>query len=184
MGLIASIPSLIHSAYEGDWERIGQVVSAGAVYEDSDDDQLVMSAVIRCSEAWARFDPLETARHGAGSYLGDAEVAAANAQAAICGQLPLGVTPPKDGEAVTSDVPVLLVLGEADPQNPPSNVADAPKELPNSLTVIVPGQAHTVSHLGCMPAVISSFVEAGSVEGLDVSCVATGVPVPPFQTLP
>lgn len=53
-----------------------------------------------------------------------------------------------------SDVPVLLVLCEADPQDPPSNVADAPIDLLNSLTVVVPGHGHTVGHLGCMPSVV------------------------------
>jgi len=73
---------------------------------------------------------------------------------------------------------------EADPQNPPANVADAPTELPNSLTVVVPGQAHTVGHLGCMPSIVESFVAAGTVDGLDVSCAATSVPLPPFRTSP
>ena len=36
-----------------------------------------MSIVIRCSEGWARFDPAETARLGAGSYLREVEVAIA-----------------------------------------------------------------------------------------------------------
>jgi hypothetical protein len=59
-------------------------------------------------------------------------------------------------------------------------VQDAPEELPNSLTVIVPGMGHTVGHLGCMPSIIVDFFEAGAVDGLDVSCAATGVPIPPF----
>ena len=96
--------------------------------------------------------------------------------------LPAGVVPANDAKAMRSDVPALFVVGEADPQDPPANIADAPKDLPSSLTVVVPGQAHTVGHLGCMPAVISSFIEAGTTAGLDVSCVATGVPLPPFVT--
>jgi hypothetical protein len=35
-----------------------------------------------------------------------------------------------------------------------------------------------------MPSIIESFVEAGTVEGLDVSCVSTGVPLAPFRTSP
>lgn len=76
---------------------------------------------------------------------------------------------------------MLLILGDADPQNPPANVADAPRELPNSLTVVLPGHAHTVGNLGCMPSIIEAFVQAGTVDGLDVSCVPIGVP---FRTSP
>jgi len=104
-------------------------------------------------------------------------------QGAGCKYVPPGIVP-ADGEALASDVPMLLIVGEADPQNPPANVADAPSEFPNSLTVVVPGQAHTVGHLGCMPSIIESFIEAGTVDGLDVSCAATGVPLPSFRTSP
>jgi len=67
--------------------------------------------------------------------------------------------------------------GDADPQDPPSNVADAPADLPNSFTVIVPGQSHTVGHLGCMPSLIADFLEGGSAAELDTSC-ATDEPAP------
>jgi hypothetical protein len=34
--------------------------------------------------------------------------------------------------------------------------------------------------VGCLPGVIDAFVAAGSVDGLDTSCVASMAP-PPFQ---
>ena len=39
---------------------------------------------------------------------------------------------------------------------------------------------HTVGHLGCMPSIIVDFFKAGTVDGLDVSCAATDVSIPPF----
>ncbi len=182
--VIGELPRLIHAAYKGHWDLFAQMIGRAAGPKPSDTGSLVMSIVIRCSEGWARFDPAETARLGEGSYLRDVELAIANGQRLSCAYVPAGVVGASDREPVRSDVPVLLVLGEADPQNPPANVADAPTELPNSLTVVVPGQAHTVGHLGCMPSIIDSFIEAGTVDGLDVSCAATGVPLPPFDTAP
>jgi len=41
---------------------------------------------------------------------------------------------------------------------------------------------HTVGHLSCMLSIVVDFFEAGTVDGLDVSCAATGVPYPPFRT--
>jgi fermentation-respiration switch protein FrsA (DUF1100 family) len=141
-----------------------------------------MSAVIRCSEAWARFDPAETARLAAGSYLADAEIAAATNQAETCGLVPRGVVPANDGQPVRSSVPVLLTVGSADPQDPPANIADASVELPASRTVVVPGEGHTVAHLGCLPALITEFFASGSAEGLDTACAATSVTLPAFTT--
>ena len=168
--VIADLPRLIHAAYQDRWDEVAQVIALTAGPMSSDTSQLVMSFVIRCSEAWARFDPVETARLGAGSYLRDVEEGIAEAQATACAYAPKGVVPADDDEPVTSDVPVLLILGGADPQNPPPNVADAPRDLPNSLTLVLPGHAHTVGNLGCMPSIIESFVAAGTVDGLDVSC--------------
>jgi hypothetical protein len=168
------LPSLIHSAYQGDWDRVGTAISAALGPPSSNTDTLVMSLVIRCSEAWARFDPVETERASVGSYLSASQIAAAQDQVTRCEYVPKGEVPINDRDAARSEVPVLLVLGEADPQNPVANVANALNDFSNSLTVIVPGQAHTVAHLGCMPSIVEAFIAAGTVNGLDVSCAARG----------
>jgi pimeloyl-ACP methyl ester carboxylesterase len=178
------LPSVIHSAYLGDWDRVGTAISAALGPPSSNTDTLVMSLVIRCSEAWARFDPVETERASVGSYLSASQIAAAQDQVTRCEYVPKGVVPVNDRDARRSQVPVLLVLGEADPQNPAANVANALNDFPNSLTVIVPGQAHTVAHLGCMPSIVEAFIAAGTVNGLDVSCAKTSVPPPAFTTSP
>ena len=85
---------------------------------------------------------------------------------------------PGDADPVRSDVPVLLLNGAEDPQDPPSNVADAGAELPNSLAIAVPALGHTVGHLGCLPSIVAAFFEAGSVAGLDTSCIDRMVPDP------
>lgn len=182
--VMAELPVMIHAAYAGEWDQVAQAALAAGGGSGGDEGSLVMSSIIRCSEAWARFRVDQTTRLGAGSYLRDDEVAIATAQARTCPFLPAGVVPTNDGSAVRSDVAVLLLNGGADPQDPPQNVVDAPKDLPNSLSVVVPGHGHTVGHLGCMPSIVSAFVEAGTATGLDTACVATGVPLPPFVTTP
>ena len=146
-----------------------------------DDAMPLMSAIIRCSEAWARYDPAEVARLGAGSYYLDAQLANANLQATLCRAAPRGIVPADDEAPATSDVPVLFTVGSADPQDPPANIAAAADRFPNSSIVIAEGHGHTVSHLGCLPSLVDAFVAAGSVEGLDTSCVADGMPLPPFR---
>jgi pimeloyl-ACP methyl ester carboxylesterase len=179
---LGDLPSLIHAAHVGDWEVVARAVRSSVPPPGSDTQQLVMSQVIRCSEAWARFDPAEVARLGMASYGREAMVQNAIAQAETCRFTPAGLVPEDDAQPVSSTVPTLLIVGDADPQDPPANIADASLELPNSTTVIVPGQSHTVGHLGCMPSIIAAFIQAGSSAGLNVSCAATGVPLPPFRT--
>ena len=177
----AELPRLIHAAFAGDVETVAGALRAAAGPRSGSSDQLVMSAVIRCSEAWARFDPARTAASGRGSYYRDVQVAGARAQAQLCPFVPRGVLPADDAQPVRSDVPALLTVGEADPQDPPGNVADAATDLPNSLTVVVPGQGHTVAGLGCLPDVVTRFIEAGTVDGLDTSCVGATVSPPSFR---
>jgi hypothetical protein len=83
-------------------------------------------------------------------------------------------------------VPARTQPAEPDPrqptgstQDPLSHVAGAGRELPSSLTVVVPAAGHTAAHLGCMPRVVQAFVERGSAHGLDTRCVSAYRP-PPF----
>jgi len=179
----SDVPAFIHAAYGGDWDALARIL-ASAIAQSGDSGGLVMSAVIRCSEAWARFDPAEVARLGAGSYYLAATVRSATNLSETCRYAPSGIVPANDGEPVRGDTPVLIILGEADPQDPAANVADAPVELPRSKTVVVPGQGHTVGHRGCMPTVVAAFFNAGMVDGLDVSCVANALPAPFKITAP
>lgn len=174
----SKLPWLIHNAAAGDWAKVGGAIAP--TIPAPDPGILVMSGIIRCSEAWARFDADETRRLGKGSYYLDVELELAAGQFLGCPYAPAGLVPPNDAAPATGDMPVLLVVGAADPQDPPSNIADAAIDFPNSVTVVAPGEGHTVGHLGCLPSVIDAFVTAGTVRGLDTSCVASMAP-PPFM---
>lgn len=176
----SALPSQIHAAYGGDFDRLA---GAAARASGAPGDQLVMSTVIRCSEAWARFDPKEVARLSVETFEGDSQLQSARSQAQACAFVPTGSVPASDAEPVRSHVPVLLLVGEADPQDPPENIADASIELSESATVVVPGQGHTVAHIGCMPSLMAAFIEAGTARSLDLRCVMTIV-APAFVTYP
>ena len=133
---------------------------------------------IACAEGWARFDPGETARLGVGSYLLSNELDVAWSARLGCGLMPEASLLPGDAQPVLSEVPVLLLNGTEDPQDPPSNVADAGTELPNSLSIAVPALGHTVGHVGCLPSIVAAFFEAGSVDGLNTGCINRMTPTP------
>lgn len=173
----SQIPLAIHLAHDSQWIKAAQLISA----PPSGGPTALMADEIFCSEAWARFDPAEVARQGAGSYLARRELGKANERAAMCRHLPPGVVPADDAAAVRTEAPVLWLTADGDPQDPPSNLTGVPAQQPNSRIVVMPAQQHVVGHLGCLPAVIAAFLATGSVDGLDTSCVARGAPAPPFR---
>jgi pimeloyl-ACP methyl ester carboxylesterase len=139
-----------------------------------------MTWAIRCSEQWARYSPDATAASGKGTYFVDWQTYLAQQMEIGCGVVPKGVVADDDGVRVTSGVPVLILNGDADPQDPPENVAGAEKELPNSLRITVPGQGHGVIQTGCLYKVAQDFVDSGTIDGLDSWCVQE-MPLPPFD---
>jgi hypothetical protein len=173
----AQLPLAIHLAAQGAWDRTTELVPPPS----SGGDSLVMAHEILCSEAWARFDPDEVARTGAGSYARPMLVARAVAQETQCRLLPPGVVPADDGEPVITATPILWITGDGDPQDPPANLSAVETQQPNSLVVAMPAQEHVVGHLGCGPDVIAAFLDAGTTAGLDTSCIAAGGGAPAYR---
>ena len=174
----ADVPLVVHQAATGAIEPIAERMRDAGEDPSTSTTAMVMYWSIACSEGWARFDPAKTADLGAGSYLLGNELNAARTMELACALMPKASLSPGDAEPVRSDVPVLLLNGSEDPQDPPSNVADAGTELPNSLSIVVPALGHTVGHIGCLPTIVSAFFEVGSVAGLDRSCVLEMTPAP------
>jgi pimeloyl-ACP methyl ester carboxylesterase len=172
------VPGLVHRTARGDLDPVVDLILEAA--REPDSSTQAMFWTIMCSEPWAAFRPAAVAAVGDESYLTSSMLRSARVQHFACGFVEPGVVLPEDGDPVRSDVPVLLLNGSEDPQDPPANVADAATELPNSLEIVAPGQGHTVGHLGCLPQVVAAFIEAGTVEGLETTCVEELLP-PPFD---
>jgi pimeloyl-ACP methyl ester carboxylesterase len=175
------VPRLIHLAAVRDYESLAELLAQISSDPGTDPSRLVMNWSILCSEAWARSDQSRIAAASADSYFGEVATQRARDFDLGCSLLPTAFVPPNDAAPLRSDIPVLLLNGSEDPQDPPANVSDAQIELPNSLSIVAPAQGHTVGHLGCLPDVVAAFIAAGSVDGLDTACVQEMSP-PPFDT--
>lgn len=138
-----------------------------------------MGYSVLCAEDEPFFTDAEAAQANRDTYLGDLQTAQLRQ---ICAAWPRGEVPADFKQAVSADVPVLLLSGEADPVTPPENGERVKQTLPNSLHLIIPGQGHNVIGRGCLPQVAAEFVEHGSLAGLDVTCVASIQPMPFFLT--
>jgi pimeloyl-ACP methyl ester carboxylesterase len=176
----ANVPLAIHLVAGGNWSRSSELVPPVS----SGGETTLMADEILCSEAWARFDPDEVARAGEGSYATAMFVARAEAMASLCRALPAGLVPVDDAAPMRTSLPVLWVTGDGDPQDPPANLSGIAAQQPNSRVVVVAAQEHVVGHLGCAPAVIAAFVDAGTSDDLDTSCLVDGPPLTPVFRLP
>jgi pimeloyl-ACP methyl ester carboxylesterase len=100
-----------------------------------------------------------------------------------CKVWPHGEVPDDFHQAVTSELPVLLMSGERDPVTPPQYAAQTAETFPNSLNLVAKGQAHSVMRNICLRDITTAFIENGSVEDLDTSCVENIKPAPFFTSL-
>jgi pimeloyl-ACP methyl ester carboxylesterase len=78
-------------------------------------------------------------------------------------------------------VPVLALVGGADPQDPVENLPGLKQHFPDSRTVIFPHVGHSSGIGGCLSAILADFVDRGTTKGLDTTNCDGAVFVPPFE---
>jgi hypothetical protein len=83
-------------------------------------------------------------------------------------------------EPVKSDAPVLLVAGALDPVTPPWLAQTVAKTLSHSKLVIIPNATH--NSYECVENMVADFIDRGTTDGLDVSCVEK-IRRPPFTIM-
>jgi pimeloyl-ACP methyl ester carboxylesterase len=175
------IPQVVHRAVRGDYaplareyvDRVGPGLDPRA--------RLAMSFEILCSEPWARFDPGGVLRSSAGSYFEPVAESRARLFARACRSVPKGIVPAGPALPAPTSVPVLILAGSADPQDPPANLRGWKTFFPRGRVVVVRGATHGVLSAGCVAVVASQFVDRGTAHGLDTSCVRR-IEQPRFDT--
>jgi pimeloyl-ACP methyl ester carboxylesterase len=134
---------------------------------------------VTCAEDVPFVAPFAVAPAVAGTYLRGYRI---EQQIAACKAWPRGAAPADFHAPVSSDVPVLLVSGPYDPVTPPRWAEGVARKLSRGLHLIIPEGHHGPSGLGhpqCYAGIEARFLERGTAEGLDTSCVAT-MARPPF----
>jgi pimeloyl-ACP methyl ester carboxylesterase len=173
---VALIPLFIHAASEGNYVPI----TAQSLVTSNDLAESIsggLNASVLCAEDAPFITPEAAAEANADTYLGDLQTEQLDI---LCGIWPYGSITDDFKAPVTSDVPVLLLSGEADPVTPSTNGDKAAQTLSNSLHLIAPGQGHNVIFRGCIPNIAADFIENGSVQGLEIDCVNKIAPMPFF----
>lgn len=169
------VPAIVHAAAAGDDAALAPYVVRGTAFAAS-----ALSAgmylSVTCAEDLAGVTPQDAERAAAGTFLGTARVGPI---LRACTFWPRGSIPPDFHEPVRSLAPVLLLNGTLDPATPAAMVDHVRASLPNARAVIVPGGGHGVSDGGCLPGIVTRFLDAPAAP-LDTACV---VPVATKFTL-
>ncbi len=173
----ALIPLLVHEAISnGDLSRLAsQAILVMSGLSEMLSKGLELS--VMCSEDYPFMDL--SADYGQ-TLMGNLMLKIVDLQ---CGLWPRGEVPQGFHEPVHSDLPVLLMSGERDPVTPPVYAAQTAETFPNSLNLVARGQAHSVMKIACLRDITTEFIDKGSVENLDTSCVANIRPSPFFTSL-
>lgn len=174
---VALLPLIIHTAHaQDDFSLLASqylIVTTQLVESIS----IGMNFSVLCSEDVPFIDPDDAEQANAGTYLGDLQT---TELFKACEVWPRGEIPADFKQPVKSDVPVLLLSGEFDPVTPPGNGDLVAQHLSNSLHLVAPGQGHNVVFRGCLPGIVTAFVDSGSLQGLDTTCVQEITPAPFF----
>ena len=140
----------------------------------SDDPPFFASGLllsVECPEDTLHLSAAERSGNGTGTFLDNYRV---QRQYAACRTW--GVAPREAAFRRTKlqAIPTLFVVGELDYVTPPDATERSRRTLPNSRVIRIPDLGHFPSgldHMECMDGIISAFLAAGTLEGLDTSCV-------------
>jgi pimeloyl-ACP methyl ester carboxylesterase len=165
---VAVLPLLIK---EATLDNFAPLAAQFLMIRDSVSDALSigMHNAVVCTEDAPYFAGENVARDALdATYIGPLQL---DALEAICSVWPAGVLDEHFKTAVRSDVPVLLLSGEADPITPPRYAELAAVDFGNARLLTGRKQGHGQATRGCMPIVIADFVSTAEVSALEVDCL-------------
>jgi pimeloyl-ACP methyl ester carboxylesterase len=171
------VPALIARAEQDDFQNLLALAYAS---EDSENMSIGMQLSVLCTEDAPRVTPEDVRSQSQGTVFG---MHLLRGQLKACAMWPRGTVDDSYFVPVTSEVPALVLSGDLDPVTPPGWGDSVARHLKNARHITVPATGHGVIGTPCGQELIRRFIDSGSAEGLDVSCV-TRVRRPPFFLTP
>lgn len=171
---IAVLPAMIDQLEQGQTEILSLLASNSLANVSF--TSLGMYLSVQCHEE-AVFTTLAAIEEGRAAYpvIGDALSGASivgDFLLEACSVWPAGAAAPIENEAVTSNIPTLVLAGEYDPITPPRWGLGVAANLERSTFVEVPGLGHGATLADCPRGVMLSFLDAPG-DTPEVACVAT-----------
>jgi pimeloyl-ACP methyl ester carboxylesterase len=164
--MTALVPAVVAAAERNDFQSM---LALAGINDSSETNMSIgMQLSVICAEDAGRFTTDEFEKGAESTLFGDYIMAI---QQGGCAFWPRGKVDPSFYEPLTSPIPTLVMSGEVDPVTPPSWGEQVAKTLSNSKHIVMPGTGHTAGGTGCGQRVMRSFIERGSVDGIDTACV-------------
>ena len=101
----------------------------------------------------------------------------------ICKLWPHGPVDADLHSPLRSDIPTLLLSGEADPVTPPADAERAARGLARHRHLILRGEGHGQVATGCVPRLMAEFLDSANPAGLDATCLQRHRPAPFFVSM-
>lgn len=174
---IALMPLLIHEAGKGNYVPLGSQYMMTMI-SMIDALSLGMHNAVMCTEDVPFYDKTTIdydALHS--SYMGTFQLEALEA---ICSVWPAGSIDDAFKTPLETDLPVLLLSGDADPITPPRYADLAAVDLGNARHLTGMNQGHGQLAVGCTPRLLADFVESADPESLDAECMDRSFVMPFF----
>jgi len=174
------LPTLLHQGAIG---NLAPLASQTIMMARQIGDQLAsgMQNSVICSEDVPRFAVSGGDRQRiAQTYQGADQL---DVLGVICGVWPRGPVDADLHDTLHSDIPTLLLSGEADPVTPPAAAERAAAGLTHHRHVVLPGEGHGQLATGCMPKLMAEFIDGTGPEALDTACLERHFPAPFFVGL-
>ena len=160
----ALLPLSINAAAHGD---VGPLLGQSKLLSSDlgGDMNNGMSMSVICSED---ADLLQPRPQDQNTILGSHLIDTIKAQ---CDVWPHGTRPADFHAPLKSDKPILILSGEFDPVTPPSYGQQILPGLTHGRQLIFKGQGHSLLSRGCMPQLLSKFIDKPDPQQLDASCL-------------
>lgn len=171
--LVATLPLSIHAAaVDNNYEPlISQAYMLDAGLYDG------MFYAVTCTEDAPLISAPEAEKLSQGSLFGNRTLDFVE----VCAKWPVqrGSVSVAFRAPVVSNVPALILSGEADPITPPWHAEKVAASFSNRLHLVFKGMGHGNLSSRCTTNLLKNFLDSASTTGLDTSCVAAIEP-PPF----
>ena len=174
------LPTLVHRAAQGALAPLAAQTIMTARQVEGQLASGMQNSVI-CSEDVPYFAAPDVQRAAvARTYQGSDQLEALQE---ICKLWPRGPVDADLHSALRSEIPTLLLSGEADPVTPPADAERAASGLSRHKHLILNGEGHGQVATGCVPKLMAEFLDAALPEKVDATCLEQHRPAPFFVSM-
>lgn len=174
------LPTLIHRAAEGSLAPLAaQTIMTARQVGDSLASGMQNSVI--CSEDVPFFAASDIDRASISrTYQGTEQL---DALLEICKLWPRGPVDADLHSPLQSDIPALLLSGEADPVTPPADAERAAVGLRHHRSLTLSGEGHGQVATGCIPKLMAEFLDTAAPQQLDAACLDRHISAPFFVNM-